>query len=140
VLAVLNDAPSPDAMTADFVLIELHAPDLEIVALVAVITLAFEAFGPNAIFADRMDEDPIVTGPPRPAVLEPKLVIFVRLVGAYIAGRLARTKENTARFDLPGLLDVALIIPQMPKPTVKALAVKKHDLFLRLDRFFGNTL
>jgi hypothetical protein len=87
-----------------------------------------------------MDEDPVVAGPPGPAVLKAKLVVFVRLNGAYIAGRLARTKENTARFDLPGFLDVTLIISQMPKPTVKALAVKKHDLLLRLDRFFGNAL
>jgi len=101
--------------------------------------LALQALGPDAVFAHHMDKNPVVPGSTRPAVFDVKLVVLVWFDCTYVAGRLTCAGEKATRLDLPGPIHVALAISQIPKPAVKAIAIEKHDLFFRLDRFLGIT-
>jgi len=139
VLTILGDPSSPDAMPTTLVLVELQAANLPEITLVAIPTLALQAFGPHAVFAGHVNKNSVVPRPTRPAVLDVKLIVLVCLDCADVAGRLTHTGENTIRLDCPGLIHVTLTISQIPKPAVKALAVEKHDLFLWLNRLGGTT-
>ena len=139
VLTIFDDPSAPGPMPTTLVLVELHSTDRPEITLVAIPTLALQAFGPHAVFADHVDKNPVVPRPSRPAVLDVKLVVFVCLDCTDVAGRLTHTGENTIRLYRPGFIHVALAISQIPKPAVKALAVEKHDLFLRLNRLGGTT-
>jgi len=130
VLTILDDPSAPDPMPASLVLVELHATYFEVITLVLIHTLALEAFGPHAVFTDHVDKNSVVPGSRRPAVLNVKLVVLVRLGCTNVAGRLTRTSKNAIRLYCPGLIHVALTLSEIPNPAVKALSVEKHDLFL----------
>jgi hypothetical protein len=115
------------------VFVELESSDFPEVTLVVKAALAFETPGPDAVFADHMDKHAVVSGFGRPAILEVKLVVLIRLFCPDIAGGPAGAVEYAVRLYLPGLIDIALIPSEISEPAVVAFAVEEHYLLLRFD-------
>jgi hypothetical protein len=138
-LTVLENPSSSHTMATDFMLVEFQSTNLPEIALALKAPLALKALGPHAIFADHMDKCPVVSGAGRPAILEVKLVVLICFYCTDVAGRFTGAGENASGFDFPGLVYVALIISQKSIQPVKAAAVEKHNLLLRLSGLIGVT-
>jgi hypothetical protein len=129
-LAVLENTPASDTMSANLVLVEFQTSNLPEIALVMKAALALKAFWPNTVFTDHMDKGTVVSGLARPAIFEMKLVVLICFDGSDITGRFTHAGENAIRFYCPCLIYVALIVSQISKQAVKAPTIEKHNLLL----------